>query len=166
VSAWLAASDERDGRTHEGRLEEATVDDEVIHALEAIVMAGVAITAEVLARSEGTDLTLPMWRVLVVLGADRDGATVTEVARRIRVTIPATSRQLRRLAGRGLVSLGVDERDRRAVRARLTDAGISFREDVMRRRRVAIEQALGALEVSASTRAELVHIGRLLSLRA
>lgn len=145
--------------------EEGPVDGEVIDALEAIVMAGVAITARVLARSEGTELTLPMWRVLVVLGVERDGATVSEVARRIGVTVPATSRQLRRLAARGLVSLGADERDHRAVRARLTDAGAVFRADVMHRRRVAIEAALGTAEVTAGTRSELARIGRLLATR-
>lgn len=147
------------------RVEEVAVDGEVIDALEAIVMAGVAITAEVLARSEVTDLTLPMWRVLVVLGADGRGATVSEVARRISVTVPATSRQLRRLAGRGLVSLGVDERDHRAVRARLTDAGVAFRADVLRRRRATLARAIGSAEVSPSTRAELAVIGRLVTLR-
>lgn len=150
----------------DGRPEGAMADREVIDALEAIVMAGVAITAQVLARREGTDLTLPMWRVLVVLAGDRDGATVSEVARRIDVTVPATSRQLRRLAGRGLVSLGTDERDRRAVRARLTDAGHAFRADVMQRRRSAIGLALGGAHIAPSTRAELAIIGRLLGPRA
>lgn len=143
-------------------VERATVDDEVIDALEAIVMAGVAITAEVLAESEGNDLTLPMWRVLVVLGMVPSGMTVSEVARRMRVTVPATSRQLRRLASRDLVSLGVDERDHRAVRARLTDAGTAFRADVIRRRREAITRALGPVEPPESTTAGLADIaGRL-----
>lgn len=146
-------------------MDEGPTDGEVIDALEAIVAAGVAITAQVLARGEGTDLTLPMWRVLVVLGADHRGATVSEVARRIGVTVPATSRQLRRLAGRGLVSLGADERDHRAVRARLTDAGMAFRADVLRRRRAAIGDALGGVTLGPSTRAELALIGRLLGSR-
>ncbi len=128
-------------------------------------MAGVALTAEVLARREGTDLSLPMWRVLVVLGADRDGATVSEVARGIGVTVPATSRQLRRLAARGLVSLGMDERDHRAVRARLTGSGRAFRDDVMLRRRQALASAIGSLTVSRATVEELVGIGRCLGSR-
>lgn len=128
-------------------------------------MAGVALTAEVLARREGTDLSLPMWRVLVVLGADRDGATVSEVARGIGVTVPATSRQLRRLAARGLVSLGMDERDHRAVRARLTGSGSAFRDDVMLRRRQALASAIGSLTVSRATVEELVGIGRCLGSR-
>lgn len=164
----LAAARQRSPTNHgcgAATLEEALVDGEVIDALEAIVIAGVAITARVLARSEGTELTLPMWRVLVVLGVEPDGATVSEVARRIGVTVPATSRQLRRLAGRGLVSLGVDERDHRAVRARLTDAGSAFRADVMQRRRVALDEALGSASLSVEARSGLALIGRLLAPR-
>ena len=74
-----------------------------LDSLESIIMAGVALTTEALAdAAHDTELTLPMWRVLVVLGSSDDGATVSEVAGRIRVTVPATSRQLRRLARRGL----------------------------------------------------------------
>ncbi len=131
------------------------MDDEAVDALEAIVMAGLAITTEVLASGDAADLTLPMWRVLVVLGGEPDGATISEVARRIRVTVPATSRQLRRLAGKGLVSLGVDERDHRAVRARLSDRGIALREDVMRRRRERLAQALGTAELSSAVGQDL-----------
>ena len=131
------------------------MDDEAVDALEAIVMAGLAITTEVLASGDAGDLTLPMWRVLVVLGGEADGATISEVARRIRVTVPATSRQLRRLAGKGLVSLGVDERDHRAVRARLSDRGIALREDVMRRRRERLAQALGTAELSSAVGQDL-----------
>jgi DNA-binding MarR family transcriptional regulator len=141
------------------------MDVDAVDALEAIVMAGVALTTEALAGRDGTDLTLPMWRVLVVLGSLPDGATVSEVARRIRVTVPATSRQLRRLAGKGLVSLGVDERDHRAVRARLSDQGMAFRADVIRRRREALALALGPVELAATTAADLGRIGALLGSR-
>lgn len=134
----------------------------VIDSLEVIVMAGVAMTTEALATGRGSELTLPMWRVLVVLDATDGGATVSEVARAIGVTVPATSRQLRRLAARGLVSLGVDERDRRAVRARLTEAGRRFRTSVMQRRREALEDALRPLVVAAPTARELRAIAALL----
>jgi len=131
------------------------MDEAVVDMLEAIVGAGVALTTEVLASGDASELTFPMWRVLVVLGGEPDGATVSEVARRIHVTVPATSRQLRRLAGRGLVSLGVDERDHRAVRARLGDRGIALREDVLRRRRAALAQALGSVELSEKASQDL-----------
>jgi len=108
--------------------------------LERIVLAGVAITTRALAEaSPGFDLTFPQWRALLVVGERHDGTTVSEVARRIGVTLPATSRQLRRLERRGLVSLRLDERDRRAARVRLTAAGLATRAAILafRRRRIA-----------------------------
>ena len=52
-----------------------------LDSLESIIVAGVALTTEALAdAAHDTDLTLPMWRVLVVLGSTDDGATVSEVA--------------------------------------------------------------------------------------
>jgi DNA-binding MarR family transcriptional regulator len=138
-----------------------------VDALEAIIIAGVALTAQALASvRSAADLTLPMWRVLVVLGGRAEGATVTEVARRIGVTLPATSRQLRRLERRGLVSLAPDERDRRALRCQMTEAGAALRAEVMGRRRAALTEALGPLEVSASTSSDLEAIAVRLAPRA
>lgn len=108
--------------------------------LERIVLAGVAITTRALTEaSPGFDLTFPQWRALLVVGERPDGTTVSEVARRIGVTLPATSRQLRRLERRGLVSLRRDERDRRAARVQLTAAGLATRGAILafRRRRIA-----------------------------
>lgn len=134
-----------------------------IGSLEAIIMAGVAMTVEVLADGPNeAELTLPMWRVMVVLGRAQEGATVSEVARRIRVTVPATSRQLRRLADRGLVDLAVDDRDHRAVRARLTQAGIASRRRTMDVRRERLEVALAGLRVSTVTEREVADVTRLL----
>lgn len=134
-----------------------------LDSLESMIMAGVALTTEALADgSREADLTLPMWRVLVVLGSTRDGATVTEVSRRIRVTVPATSRQLRRLERRGLVSLEVDERDHRAIRARLTTGGLDFRAGIMRSRRDRLGIALAPLIVSAATEHDIAIAARLL----
>ena len=134
-----------------------------LDSLESIIMAGVALTTEALAdATQDTELTLPMWRVLVVLGATDEGATVSEVARRIRVTVPATSRQLQRLARRGLVSLSVDDRDRRAMRARLTAAGAEFREQVMGSRRQRLRVALAPLVVSPTTEHDIAVVARLL----
>ena len=59
----------------------------VVHALERLVVAGVAL----------------------VLGGASDGPTISQVLRRIGVTLPAISRQLRRLVRRGLVEISRDE---------------------------------------------------------
>ncbi len=138
-------------------------DPDFLDSLEAIIVAGVALTTEALAdRAHDTELTLPMWRVLVVLGSLPDGATVSEVSRRIRVTVPATSRQLQRLARRGLVELGVDDHDHRAVRARITAAGTEFRNGVMHARRERLRIALAPLIVGSSTLHDVAMAARLL----
>jgi DNA-binding MarR family transcriptional regulator len=134
-----------------------------LDSMESIIMAGVALTTEALADGpQDVELTLPMWRVLVVLGAAEDGATISEVARRIRVTVPATSRQLQRLARRGLVSLVVDDRDHRAMRARLTAAGAEFRDRVLSSRRERLRVALAPLLVSPGTEHDIAVAARLL----
>jgi DNA-binding MarR family transcriptional regulator len=104
----------------------------IVDALERLVVAGVALTTRSLSTARADlDLTLAQWRVLVVLGDAADGATISQVARRIGVTLPASSRQLRRLARRGLVEIGPDEGDRRAMRVRLTGLGHAARQDVV-----------------------------------
>ena len=77
--------------------------------------------------------------MLVVLGGRPEGMGVREISRRISVTLPATGRQLHRLAERGLLLLEPDPRDRRVTRARLTEAGLAARASIMeaRRRRIA-----------------------------
>lgn len=133
--------------------------DRVTKLLERIVQAGVGLTTRALAEATpGFDLSFPQWRVLVVLGEEPEGATVSEVAARIGVTVPATSRQLRRLARRGLVEIGPDALDRRASRARLTVAGRSAREAVLSFRLWDIERSASKITVSASTLRELAAI--------
>lgn len=135
----------------------------VIDALESIIIAGVALTAEALGSvGDGIDLTLPMWRVLLVVGDAHDGATVSEVARRIRVTVPATSRQLQRMARHGLLTLHADERDRRAMRAVLTPTGQSVRTSVMQARRERLRVALAPLLVTVHTEHDLALMAQLL----
>ncbi len=127
--------------------------------LERIVLAGVALTTRALAEATpGLDLTFPQWRVLVVLGEKAEGATVSEVAGRIGVTVPATSRQLRRLARRGLLEIGPDASDRRASRASLTHAGRSAREEILAFRRRHIEASASQVEVANATLRELASI--------
>jgi DNA-binding MarR family transcriptional regulator len=134
-------------------------DPKLARLLERIVLAGVGLTTRALEEAApGIDLTFPQWRVLLVLGESADGATVSEVAGRISVTLPATSRQLRRLARRGLLEVGPDARDRRAVRARLTADGLAARARILRFRRRRIEERAAQMRVSASTLAELADI--------
>jgi DNA-binding MarR family transcriptional regulator len=131
----------------------------VTDLLERIILAGVAITTRALEEATpALDLTFPQWRALLVVGEGPEGATVSDVAVRVGVTVPATSRQLRRLAGRGLVDIKRDERDHRAVRARLTTQGTRVRDDILRFRRERIAETAASLRVSRATLRDLARL--------
>ncbi len=113
-------------------------DQAVVDLLERIVVGGVAITTralELATPADGPDLTFPQWRVLLILGATDMGASISAMAARVGVTVPATSRQLRRLAERGLVRIDRSDIDARAARARLTELGVQVRQDIIAARR-------------------------------
>ena len=116
--------------------------------LERVVVGAVGLKTRALAEAApGTDLTFPQWRTILILGESVDGARVGQVAARVGVTLPATSRLLRRLADRGLVLLEPDGVDRRATRARLTDEGAHVRSMILAYRRdalVRIARGIGA----------------------
>lgn len=130
--------------------------DPLADLLERLFVAGVAITTRALTEAlPQLDLTFPQWRVLLIVGEAPDGATVSEVASRVGVTVPATSRQLRRLARRGLLAIRRDEHDRRAVRARLTDDGLAARDRILAYRRARIAETVAGLHRSEATLAAL-----------
>jgi DNA-binding MarR family transcriptional regulator len=101
---------------------------------------------------------LAQWRVLVVLGDAADDATISQVSRRIGVTLPATSRQLRRLARRGLVEIGPDEGDRRAMRVRLTGLGHTARQDVVAFRKKELAKVAATLRLDKVTANQFARI--------
>lgn len=124
--------------------------------LERIVLVGVAITTRALTEAAPSyDLSFPQWRVLLVVGEGPDGAAVSEVSSRVGVTVPATSRQLHRLTRRGLIEMVRDQRDRRVVRARLTDVGCRVRDSILRYRQQRIAATTARLGVSNDTLREL-----------
>ena len=111
-------------------------DDELAQVLEQITVGAVGVTTRALAEgTPGLEMTFPQWRALLILGAEQDGARLSEVAGRVGVTLPATGRLLRRLERRGLLALETDPDDRRATRARLTDAGQATRDAILAYRR-------------------------------
>jgi DNA-binding MarR family transcriptional regulator len=131
--------------------------------LERVVLAGVGLTTRALSEATpGVDLTLQQWRVLVVLGEAPGGMTVSRVATRIGVTVPATSRQLRRLERRGLVAIGADATDRRASRAALTVTGCAVRDAILHYRRERLSSTTRRVDASDRTLAELARIAALL----
>ena len=116
--------------------------------LERLVIGAVGLTTRALAEAApGTELTFPQWRAILIVGEEAGGARVGQVAARVGVTLPATSRLLHRLAQRGLVILEPDELDHRATRARLTDAGAAVRSSILRYRRDALREVAVAMEV-------------------
>jgi DNA-binding MarR family transcriptional regulator len=131
----------------------------VAESLEQIIFAGVALTTVAISKARpGFELTFPQWRVLVILGAVQDGLRIGEVARRIGVTLPATSRQLRRLERRGLVTVNRDDRDRRAALARLTSEGEAVRESIIGYRKARIVEAAIPFESDPILRRDLERI--------
>lgn len=114
-------------------------DDQVIDWLEGIVFGGVAITTAALEyATDGQELTFTQWRAILFVGESVDGARVGEVASLLHASLPTTSRLLRRLERRGLLTLERDEQDRRATRARLTETGALLRSAVLAYRRAQI----------------------------
>lgn len=135
-----------------------------MQALEELVRAAVAITSRALTEATpALDLTFPQWRALLVVGDHDDGATVSEVSTRVGVTIPATSRQLRRLARRGLIEMSRDERDRRATRARLTADGLGALNAILGYRRRLIGSIASNVAVADTTLRDLSRVTDALS---
>ncbi len=128
-------------------------------ALERLVFAGVALTSRALAEATpGLELTLPQWRAIVVLGEASDGARVSEVATRVGGSLPGTSRLLRRLERRGLVSARQDERDHRATRVRLTPDGRAVRTAIFEYRRRTIRRVARVASPSPELTVELERL--------
>jgi DNA-binding MarR family transcriptional regulator len=127
--------------------------------LERIIGAGVAITTRALSEARpALDLTFPQWRAMLVVGESPEGARVSEVAVRVGVTVPATCRLLRRLAARCLLEITADEQDRRASRARLTEAGGQARDAILDYRRERIAETVRGTHLSSAARAELTRL--------
>jgi DNA-binding MarR family transcriptional regulator len=117
--------------------------DQARSALEAIAFGSVAITTRALATA-GVDLTFAQWRVLVIVGEDPKGATVTEIATRLGAELSPVSRLVSRVTRRGLVQTGKDQRDRRVTRVTVTDEGHRLRETVLDHRRRLLADVLAA----------------------
>jgi DNA-binding MarR family transcriptional regulator len=131
----------------------------VAEAIDRVVVAGVALTARALSQATTeSDLSLPQWRVLVVLGDATGPLRLSDIAAHLGVTLPATSRQLRRLERRGLIAIRPHERDRRAVSVELTQAGERVRRTIVKHRVAAIRDATRDVAVSDEGLAQLSEL--------
>jgi DNA-binding MarR family transcriptional regulator len=116
---------------------------EVLESLELLLYAAIGITSFALADADVSELTLPQWRALVVIGRE-DGIRVGALATRIGTSLPSTSRLVVRLERHGYVSTARDERDRRATIVTLTDTGRAVRTRVVDRRRELVRGSIAA----------------------
>jgi DNA-binding MarR family transcriptional regulator len=114
---------------------------EVLDSLEELMVGAIGMTSVALASAAAGGLTMSQWRALVVIGR-ADQVRVGGVATAAGMSLPSTSRLIRRLQRGGLVASNRDEEDRRATLVTLTPAGRRLRDDVVRGRRVLMEQAL------------------------
>jgi DNA-binding MarR family transcriptional regulator len=133
--------------------------DVVVDSLHMIIFGGIAMTASALHRATGgQELTFTQWRAIYFVGETAQGSRVSEVANRLMGTLSATSRLLRRLEDRGVLTLERDETDRRATRARLTDEGRRLREAVLDWRRQQIVEVTRDVTVAPEVERALVAL--------
>jgi DNA-binding MarR family transcriptional regulator len=121
-------------------------DKRILEAVDHLAFELVAITATALAEGVANlELTLAQWRVLIVVGERKASPfRVGDVAARISASLPSTSRILRRLERRGLITTERDESDRRATLVSLTPAGATARRRVIQARQKRVSEALTA----------------------
>ncbi len=117
---------------------------EIFEPLELLIFGAIGLTSFALADASASDLTLSQWRALVVIGRRSDRVRVGEIAARVGMSLPSTSRLVTRLERRGYVVTERDESDRRATLVRLTPAGRRVREAVIARRRELFAAAVEA----------------------
>ena len=128
-------------------------------ALEAVALGSVAVTTRALI-STALELTFAQWRVLMIVGQDPRGATMSEIATRVGAEISPVSRMVGRLARRGLVTTTKDDRDRRVTRVTVTDHGRTMRAAVLTRRRELLILVLATVgPLDADVVAALERIG-------
>jgi DNA-binding MarR family transcriptional regulator len=99
------------------------------------------MTAIALSVAAAGELTIPQWRALVVVGR-ADAVRVGDIAAAIGMSLPSTSRLVRRLERNGLVTTMRDESDRRATLVRISRRGRAIRERVVECRRSMMDEAL------------------------
>jgi DNA-binding MarR family transcriptional regulator len=138
----------------------------IVDALERLVTGAVAITARATS-GRSSELTILQWRVLVIVGEEPGGATVTQVANRIGSQRSPTSRLVTRLRRRDLVAVARDETDHRVTRVTLTTAGQALRSTVIADRRAQLDELVREISpISIDDARTIVTLGRAFGRRA
>jgi DNA-binding MarR family transcriptional regulator len=107
----------------------------VNESLELVARASVALSEDAMRLAGHRSMSPQQWRAILVVAETDDGVRISTVARRVDVTVPATSRLLHRLMARRLVSLEPDPDGTSAQVARLTADGQALVADALDRRR-------------------------------
>lgn len=121
-------------------------DQALVDAFVAASRALVAVAARSLAAID-EDITLPQYRVLVVLRT-RGPQRAADLAAALGVTPSTASRMIERLVRKRLVQRARTRQDRRSVRVTLTDGGQEVVAGVTERRRADIERILATMPPS------------------
>ena len=109
--------------------------------VERLLTVGIGMTARAIDEtSSAADLSLIQWRVLVI--ASQGELRIGELAASLGTSIPSTSRLVRRVEARRLLTATRANDDRRATIVALSPAGREVVDAVIRRRRELIERAL------------------------
>jgi len=116
-----------------GRADPSGAATDVVEALLAASRVMVALTARSIARLDA-DVTLPQYRMLVVLAA-RGAQRTSDLAAELGVKPSTVTRTCDRLARRGLAQRFQRAEDRRVAWIALTEAGKHLLGEVMRQRR-------------------------------
>jgi DNA-binding MarR family transcriptional regulator len=121
--------------------------------LEVVPLIMRAIRAEM--RSHRTpDLSVPQFRTLAYLSR-HEGASLSDVAEHIGLTLPSMSKMMDGLVARQLVTREISSSDRRRVTLRLTPLGRTTWQSAREATQAHLSQRLAAL--SASERSLLVR---------
>ena len=133
--------------------------EELAEAMLAVSRAFIAIAAQSVAELM-PDLTLPQYRVLVVL-ATQGSQNLNALAAALGVTASTASRLCDRLVRKKVIHRQTSRTDRREIRLKITDSGREIYEEVIARRRALIAPLVAA--VPESSRKDLLAALRAIS---
>lgn len=139
---------------------EAVSPDEVVDAVLTASRVLVAVAARSLQAAERDDVSLPQYRVLVLV-ASRGPQRIADLAQALDVNPSSATRVCDRLHAKGLIRRRRPAGQRREVRVSLSDEGRALVDEVTRRRRDEIARLLAA--VPGEARTDLVASLRMLA---
>jgi len=111
-------------------------------AWEALMSAHASLIRGFAAEDGWEDISMKEYDVLYTLSKCAEPINLTDLNKHVLLSQPALSRMVDRLAGRGLVHRGADDRDHRGVRLSLTENGRAVQRRVGRRHARSVAKAM------------------------